>query len=162
MRTRLEDARQHAAKAWKEFHAHKPMLQLRVAWAPALVILIAWMTVHRYETPPRDVNFYATCAQVIVTLYIAIAIEASNSAADRKLTVEHWIFLLISSVGLLGSLRAMIVPSLLTFGLTVAGVSAAVLLVAEGLVTRHAADTWWAPFWSVLFMASLGVLVLLP
>ena len=84
MRTRLEDARQHAAKAWKEFHAHKPMLQLRVAWAPALVILIAWMTVHRYETPPRDVNFYATCAQVIVTLYIAIAIEASNSRSGPQ------------------------------------------------------------------------------
>ena len=84
--------------------------------------------------------------------------------------VEHWIFVIASSAGLLASLRGLSVGSVhevwkirLLTSLTVVGITAAVLLVAERLVTwRGGAGKPTAVIYTVLFIAVAIVLAIFP
>lgn len=152
----------------------EPVNRTRIVWAPLILLVVGWYAADGFRSDSDQSGFYSTSAQVIVTLYVAVVIdlvgaaphgnhqtqESGNPLAGRMLTHEHWLFLLISSGGLLASLRALVDPSALLFGLTSAGVAATILLVAESLIHHHGTGNWRAPFWSVPFVGILALIVL--
>jgi hypothetical protein len=101
----------------------------------------------------------------VVTLYVAIAIEAIASGTAQKkieLNVEHWIFLAVSCAGLLATLRALSSTQVHPWqtGLSVAGLAATILLIAENLVRRRAKKKW-AMLWSTVFIFVVLVILIL-
>ena len=149
----------HGREYWATF-----MLKTRPIWSVLILIVVGVVSAIIYPTSNLG-NYYATAAQVIVTLYVAMAVGGLIGVGQtaRKLTREHWVFLIVSSAGLLASLRGLSLNGKNTqwlTGLTVAGITATVLLVAENLVNWAAgkAVVLWAP----LFIAITVVLVLAP
>ena len=157
------DERARSGRALRTKLGERPLMRSRIIWAPAVLLAVGVISFARDEE--GDANFYSTAAQVIVTLYVAVAVDSlSGGTTDQrpKPTIEHWIYLVASSAGLLAALRGVLDPSVLVFSLTVTGVSATVLLLAESLVLRHTAGSRWAVLWTVLFIAALGLLVAWP
>jgi hypothetical protein len=96
-------------------------------------------------TASREPNgdFYATSAQVIATLFLAITVEFfARQAAGRGLqdAVVALVLAAQSWIGFFACVRALTgAPSDLTLGLTTMGVAAASVLLALGLYDRMAA-----------------------
>ena len=113
-------------------------------------------------------GFYATAAQVIVTLYVAMAVTGLIGGAQPRVSVRpvtpgHWIFLIASSAGLLAALRGLSIGTTkapwLT-GLTVVGITATLLLIAEHIVAWRGGKA--TLLWSPLFIAVTVTLIILP
>lgn len=137
----------------------------RIVWAPLIVVGVGLISGFTYPRTGLG-NFYATTAQVVVTLYIAMVVGAIASRGVRNapaLTVEHWILLVVSCAGLLASIRAVSTTQVHPWltGLSVAGLVAILLVVAENLISWRAV-TQWAWLWSSVFIAVVIVLVLVP
>jgi hypothetical protein len=130
----------------------------------SIAILIAVGVVSALQYPHSQLGaFYSTAAAIIATLYVAIALGAFAGQQGKRppLTFEHWVFLIAASAGLLASLRGLSIGTStrpwLT-GLTVVGVTASILLVAESLVAWRAGKS--APWWTTLFVAIAVLLVI--
>jgi hypothetical protein len=138
-------------------------LRTRPIWASAVLVTVGIISSVRY--PDSNLGgFYSTSAQIIVTLWVAIAVGTFVGSGGRPdMKPDHWVFLIVSSAGLLASLRGVSAGSRsypwLT-GMTVVGVTAAVLLVAENIVAWRAGRL--APLWTTLFVAVTIVFVLVP
>lgn len=149
----------------------------RPVWSIAILIAVGALSFLRYPLSERG-TFYSTAASVIATLWVAVALffatkestSGTKEPASGEMTFEHWVFMVASSAGLLASLRALSVGTVhdawqtrLLTGLTVAGVTAAILLVAERLITwRGGAGNPLVVLWTVLFTATAVVLAIFP
>jgi hypothetical protein len=146
--------------------------KLRPLWSIVILALVGWASFRYYRPHSMLDTFYSTAAVVIASLYVAIVLTvfATKESAENKMTFEHWVFTFASSVGLLASLRGLSVGDIhdawklrLLTGLTVAGVTAAVLMVAERLITlRGGAGRPRAFIWTVLFILAAIILVFFP
>jgi len=79
------------------------------------------------------------------------------------MTLGHWIFMIASSAGLLAALRGLSIGKTMApwlTGLTVVGVTATLLLIAEHIVAWRGGKA--APLWSPIFIAVTVTLILLP
>ncbi|WP_155547914.1 hypothetical protein [Amycolatopsis camponoti] len=139
-------------------------MKTRTVWGPAILVGVGIISAIRYPRVELAV-FYSTSAQVIVTLYVAIAIEAMASSVTQKaaeLTGKHWIYLVVSCGGLLAALRAIsrqeVYPWLT--GLTVAGLAATILLIVEKLINMRARQRW-AWLWAVIFIVLVVVVLVI-
>lgn len=134
----------------------KILLEKRKYWSTAILVIVGIGTaVLRNQDKEGLDGYYSTAAQVIVTLYVAWAIEIAISGpagtGSKRLTVEHGIYAVISSAGLVSCIRALgISQEWWLAGLAGAGVVAAVLLLAEAIIDRHAGDD--AALWSIFFI----------
>lgn len=145
-------------------------LKTRPIWSIATLIIVG---VYSFLHYPHSglINFYVTAASVIATLYVAIAfgVFAAKDSAGGEMTFEHWVFMVASSAGLLASLRGLSAgpvhdvwqTNLLT-GLTVVGLTAAVLLVGERLIAWRLLGTKPAVPWTLLFVAAAVALAIFP
>ena len=142
----------------------------RPVWFVAILIVVGVVTFQRYPHAENGI-FYSTAAAVIATLYVTIALTlfTSQGSSGGEMTSEHWVFMLASSIGLLAALRALSVIKVheawqmrLLTALTVVGIIATVLLVAERLVSSRIPRTGAAVLWTVLFIASAITLVIFP
>jgi hypothetical protein len=135
----------------------------RLYWSSALLLIVGIVATFHYPKVNLS-NFYGTAAQVIVTLYVAMAIEAlaGGGQSRRDLKPEHWVFLVASSAGMLAALRGLSTTESHRWltGLTVVGITATVLMVAENIVHWRAGRA--APLWTPLFILVAVLLVLLP
>lgn len=139
----------------------------RPIWS--IVILIGVGVTSAITYPRSGIqSYYETAAQIIVTLYVAMAVTGLIGGAQprvsvRKMTLEHWIFLIASSAGVLAALRGVSLGEhharWLT-GLTVVGVTATLLLIADHIVAWRGGRA--AILWSPLFIAVTVTLILVP
>jgi periplasmic divalent cation tolerance protein len=148
----------HASPSRRE-RAAKGILATRVGWASVLLVVVGiYARSHFHGSHLYD--YYSTAAQVIVTLYVAVAIEAATGSPPRRLTVEHGIYFVVSSTGLLACIRALAVQGgSWLVGLTASGVVASALILAEAIIHRHAGR--WAGLWSLLFLAPVALLLVI-
>jgi hypothetical protein len=142
-------------------------VKTRPIWSIAILIGVGVISAITYPRTSLQ-NYYATAAQVIVTLYVAMAVTGLIGGAQprvsvRKMTPEHWIFLIASSAGLLAALRGLSIvgnnAQWLT-GLTVVGVTASLLLIADHIVAWRGGKA--APLWTPLFIAVTVAIILVP
>jgi len=139
----------------------------RPIWSIGILVGVGVISAITY--PRVDIqSYYSTAAAVIVTLYVAMAVTGLIGGAQprvsvRPMTFEHWIFLIASSAGLLAALRGLSIgkdhAGWLT-GLTVVGVTATLLLIADHIVAWRGGRA--AILWSPLFIAVTVTLILLP
>jgi hypothetical protein len=150
-------------------------IRTRPIWSILVLAIVGVFSFFRYSHSQTD--FFLTAATVIATLFVAIALgifaaneSRGNESHRDNMSFEHWVFMIVSSAGLLAALRGLSVvgqvhhtwqKELLT-GLTVAGVTAAVLLVAERLVARQVPRTAAAFWWTMLFLAVTVGLAIFP
>ncbi len=143
----------------------------RPVWSIGILIAVGVLSYLRYPSAESSA-FYSTAASVIATLYVAIALSvfAAKDSSGSDMTFEHWVFIVASSAGLLASLRGLSVgrfhavwQSRFFTALTVVGLTATVLLVAERLITQRAvARTPAAVIWTLLFIAAAVILASFP
>jgi hypothetical protein len=143
-------------------------VKTRPVWGLAILIGVGVISAMTYPSKGLQ-SYYATAAQVIVTLYVAMAVTGLIGGAQprvsvRKMTPEHWVFLIASSAGLLSALRGLSItggynPRWVT-GLTVVGITATVLLIADHIVAWRGGKA--APLWTPVFIAVTVTLILVP
>ena len=145
--------------------------RVRPVWSIPILIAVGVFSSLRYPLSEPG-TFYSTAASVIATLYVAIALGvfAVKESSDNRMKFDHWVFIVASSAGLLASLRGISVGHVhdtwqtrLLTGLAVVGVTAAIVLVAERLVTwRGGAGNWQAIVWTALFVIVAVALAIFP
>jgi len=142
-------------------------VKTRPIWSIGILIGVGVISAITYPRSSLQ-SYYATAAQVIVTLYVAMAVTGLIGGAQpritvRKMTPEHWVFLIASSAGLLAALRGLSIGKTMApwlTGLTVVGITATLLLIADHVVAWRGGRA--APLWSPLFIAVTVALILLP
>jgi hypothetical protein len=150
--------------AWMNTYLRGPTQRARIVWAPGLVIVLGVVTAHRYADSADLSSFFSTSAQVIATLYIAIVInlvtpERDSASASRATSTEHWMFFLLSTMGMLGSLAGLVHSTGVALGMTVTGISAAILLVVDALIVRMLAGRFAAAVWATLFIVTTAAII---
>ena len=142
-------------------------VKTRPIWSTGILIGVGVISAITYPRSNLQ-GYYATAAQVIVTLYVAMAVTGLIGGAQprvsvRKMTFGHWIYMVASSTGLLAALRGLSIGKTTApwlTGLTVVGVTATLLLIAEHIVAWRGGKA--APLWSPIFIAVTVTLIFLP
>ena len=168
-RANADAARANADTAEADVH-ETWAIRWRPLWSIPVLVVVGLFSFFCYSESDLS-NFYLTAATVIATLFVAIAIGVfvTKESPGNDMTFEHWVFMIVSTAGLLAALRGLSVGKVhhawqkeLLTGLTVAGVTAAVLLVAERLVAAQVARTRAAFWWTVLFLVVAVALATFP
>ena len=145
-------------------------LKTRPYWSIAVLIIVGVFSFLRYPHSGLA-SFYSTAASVIATLYVAIAFGVfTGREPARSFTFEHGVYMVAGSAGLLASLRGLSVGQVhdvwqkeLLTGLAVVGVTAAVLLVGDRLVSWQIGGKGAiAVSWTMLFIAVAVALAIFP
>ena len=142
-------------------------LSTRPIWSIGILIGVGVISAITYPRSGLQ-GYYTTAASVIVTLYVAMAVTGLIGGAQPRVSVrpvrfEHWIFLIASSAGLLAALRGLSIGKTMApwlTGLTVVGITATLLLIADHIVAWRGGRA--AILWSPLFIAVTVTLILLP
>jgi hypothetical protein len=136
-------------------------ISTRPVWSIVVLIIVGVFSFLRYPHSGLH-DFYITAASVIAALYVAIALSVFNlkDSGSNDVAFEHGVYMLASSAGLLASVRGLSVglvhdvwETRLLTGLAVAGMTAAVLLVADRLIAWQVAGKGRRTIsWTVLYI----------
>lgn len=145
-------------------------LKMRPYWSITVLVIVGTVGFFRYPHSGLS-SFYSTAASVIATLYVAVAFGVfTGKEPARSFTFEHGVYMVAGSAGLLASLRGLSVGQVhavwqieLLTGLTVVGVTAAVLLVGDRLVAWQIGGRGAiAISWTMAFIAIAVTLAIFP
>lgn len=162
------DATNKAASTKGNFKRRVPSVRERRITRAATYVLMAFPMGIGYDFFARSapgVDFYTTVAQVIVAMYLAVALESfvsGGTSLGRSDRAEFAVLLSISWIGLIACLRGIVIPGeSWTGGLGGAGLIAAALLVTTNLANRVSIANKKLVHWVILIacLAPLPILV---